>query len=167
MSEAAANTTPANDDLFERMKALPVSDLKQMQLIVELLLKAQEAEAAESAHPEPAPARTWGAPGVQAAHEAAEQKVAALSEDEVFLVHCDDDLTEVEKLSLYIIGHQALHFGFKRSTLEGQGEGEMIGYLWHETTKAIMAALPMLDAQAIVDMAKDMRKEDYQGRGSS
>jgi len=102
---------------------------------------------------------TWGAPGVQAEHEAAEATVAALSEHERLLVHSDDELNEVEKLSLYILGHQALHFGFKRSTLEGAGEGENIGYLWHETTNAIMAALPMLDARAIVDMKDELRDQ--------
>ena len=158
MSEAAANTTPANDDLFERMKALPVSDLKQMQLIVELLLKAQEAEAAESAHPEPAPARTWGAPGVQAAHEVAEQKVAALSEDEVFLVHCDDELDGVEKLALYIIGCQAMEFAFTRRTLNADGPGTGLGFIWQATTNAIYRALPTLgrgDLDEIADQVRD------------
>jgi hypothetical protein len=111
-------------------------------------LRAAKQQAAPEPPAEPA-RRTWGAPGVQAAHEAAEATVAVLDEHERFLVQSDDELTEIEKLSLYIIGCQALHYGFKRSTLEGEGQGENIGYLWHETTNAILAALPSLDTREI------------------
>src|SRR5215210_625177 len=122
---------PGNSDSAEfvnRLKALPRAELQAFKAIIDLLLARQEADEATA----PA-AHTWGEPCVQAEHEAAEEKVAALTEHETFLVQTDDELTEVEKLSLYILGHQALHFGFKRSTLEGAGEGENIGYLWHET----------------------------------
>ena len=155
MSESTS-ATPATEEFAERLMNLPRAELETFKAVIDLLLAQQKADEA----PQAPGSHTWGAAGVQAEHEAAEETVAALSEHERLLVRSDDDLTEVEKLSLYIIGHQALHFGFKRSTLEGAGEGEMIGYLWHETTNAIRAALPMLDTQAIVDMADDLRNQD-------
>ncbi|MBI1256492.1 MAG: hypothetical protein GC204_03385 [Chloroflexi bacterium] len=82
-----------------------------------------------------------------------------MSEHERLLVQEDDTLNGTEKLALYVIGHQALHFGFKRSTLEGQGEGEFIGYLWHETTVAIRRALPILDIRALESIAEEEADE--------
>ena len=78
-----------------------------------------------------------------------------LPEDIIQRAHFDDELDAAERLALYVVGHQALHFAFSRTLLQDEGNG--LNYLWMQTTRAIMLALPVMGHGNLDDLAQVAR----------
>ena len=83
--------------------------------------------------------------------------MAALNDHEKLLVRSEDNLDDYERMALYVIGQQALHYAFGREFLNGEGNGDGLGWLFALTTKAIREATPWMGDE-LWDMAQRKRK---------
>src|SRR5690349_4306445 len=80
-----------------------------------------------------------------------------LPDDFIKRAHFDDELDAAERIVLYVIGHQALHFAFSCILLNDEETG--LHYPWTQATRAIMLALPQIghgNLDALARVAQEM-----------